>query len=115
EARANRLYEALLRRDAAYDGLVYVGVTTTKVFCRLSCPARKPRAVHCEFFEDPLEAERAGFRPCKRCGPLDAIAPSHRLAVQLRQILDEGPAKRWRERSLAEVMDASTARRAFRR
>src|SRR6266849_6583234 len=85
------LYQALLRRDAAYDGLVYVGVKTTGVFCRLTCPARKPRIENCEFFDDPMQAQRQGFRPCKRCGPLESVEPRHRLAAALRAaIVDAG-------------------------
>jgi AraC family transcriptional regulator of adaptative response/methylated-DNA-[protein]-cysteine methyltransferase len=109
------LYQALLRRDASLDGLVYVGVTSTRVFCRLTCPARKPRAEHCVFFLDSRDAQRAGFRPCLRCAPLEPVAPSQRLAAQLRHALDEEPPTSW-HRSLDTIgVDPSTARRAFKR
>jgi AraC family transcriptional regulator of adaptative response / DNA-3-methyladenine glycosylase II len=62
-------YRALSTRDARFDGLFYVGVTTTRIYCRPVCPARTPRREHCRFFGSAAEAERAGFRPCLRCRP----------------------------------------------
>lgn len=56
------------RRDAGYDGLFCLGVRTTGVFCRPSCPSQ-PKREHLEFFPDAGEAVRAGYRPCKRCRP----------------------------------------------
>lgn len=64
------LYAALLARDAALDGHAYVGVTSTGIFCRLTCPARKPKRENCRFFAATDAAEAAGFRPCLRCRPL---------------------------------------------
>lgn len=66
------LYAALLARDAAFDGRVLVGVTSTGIFCRLTCPARKPKRENCRFFATAAEAEAAGFRACLRCRPLQA-------------------------------------------
>lgn len=57
------LYAALLARDAAYDGRAYVCVATTGVFCRLTCPARKPKAENCKFHTTAGECLAAGFRP----------------------------------------------------
>lgn len=66
------LYRALVGRDASYDGLFYVGVKTTGIFCRPICPARKPRPENVRYFARVAEAERAGFRACKRCRPLES-------------------------------------------
>lgn len=70
------MLEAWERRDAAYDGLFVLGVRTTGIFCRPSCPSQ-PSAAHLEFFESPVEAARAGYRPCLRCEPtrLRTICP----------------------------------------
>ena len=65
----HRLYSALSARDARFDGLFFVGVTSTSVYCRPICPARTPRAANCRFFDTPQQAEQAGFRPCLRCRP----------------------------------------------
>jgi AraC family transcriptional regulator of adaptative response / DNA-3-methyladenine glycosylase II len=62
-------YDALLSRDPRYDGVFFVGVTTTGVYCRPVCPARTPRPDRCRFFRSAVEAERAGFRACFRCRP----------------------------------------------
>jgi AraC family transcriptional regulator, regulatory protein of adaptative response / methylated-DNA-[protein]-cysteine methyltransferase len=76
---ADLLWEACLRRDAAYDGRFVIGVRTTGIYCRPSCPARKPLRKNIEFFSAPHLAREAGFRACKRCHPdrvamLDAAA-----------------------------------------
>lgn len=60
-------WEAVLRRDRAADGAFYFSVRTTGVYCRPACPARLPRRENVRFHASPEEAERAGFRPCKRC------------------------------------------------
>jgi len=64
-----RLYSALSARDSRFDGLFFVGVTSTGIYCRPICPAKTPHAVNCRFFETPQQAEHAGFRPCLRCRP----------------------------------------------
>ena len=63
-------YTALLEKNSEYEGLFYVGVKTTGVFCRPTCPARKPKFENCEFFSTAKEALTATFRPCCRCRPL---------------------------------------------
>jgi AraC family transcriptional regulator of adaptative response / DNA-3-methyladenine glycosylase II len=62
-------YQALVARDARFDGRLFVGVTSTGIYCRPVCPARTPRADHCRFFVSAAAAEAAGFRPCLRCRP----------------------------------------------
>lgn len=90
-----RLYNALAARDARFDGVFFVGVTSTGVYCRPICPARTPRAPNCRFFGAPHEAELAGFRPCLRCRP--ELAPgsapvddAQRIARLIVQRLEEG-------------------------
>jgi O-6-methylguanine DNA methyltransferase len=62
-------YAAMQRRDRAYDGVFFVGVTTTGIFCRPVCPARTPLAKNCTFHASAAAALAAGFRACKRCRP----------------------------------------------
>src|SRR4030095_648096 len=90
-----RLYKALSARDSRFDGVFFVGVTSTDIYCRPICPARTPKAVNCRFFATPQEAEHAGFRPCLRCRP--ELAPgsapvddAHRIAQLIVQRLEEG-------------------------
>jgi AraC family transcriptional regulator of adaptative response / DNA-3-methyladenine glycosylase II len=63
------LYEAVLARDARFDGRFFVGVTSTGVYCRPVCRVRTPLARNCRFFGNAASAEHAGFRPCLRCRP----------------------------------------------
>ena len=57
---------AFLSRDGSYDGVFFTGVLTTGIFCRPTCPAKKPREDNVEFFSSTQAALLAGFRPCKR-------------------------------------------------
>ncbi len=68
-------FRALTARDARFDGLFFVGVTTTRIYCRPICPARPVGRDRCRFFADAALAEREGFRPCLRCRP--ELAPGH--------------------------------------
>ena len=68
---------ALGARDARFDGLFFVGITTTRVYCRPVCPARVSYPERRRFFETPAAAEGAGFRPCLRCRP--ELAPGRAL------------------------------------
>lgn len=65
-------WKAVLRRDRESDGEFVFAVSSTGVYCRPSCPARRPRREHVTFFDDHARAEAAGFRPCRRCLPRDA-------------------------------------------
>jgi AraC family transcriptional regulator of adaptative response / DNA-3-methyladenine glycosylase II len=56
-------------RDARFDGRSFIGVTTTRVYCRPICPARAPKDEHVRYFGTAAAAEAAGFRPCLRCRP----------------------------------------------
>ena len=90
-----RLYNALTARDARFDGVFFVGVTSTGIYCRPVCPVRTPKAANCRFFDTPQEAEQEGFRPCLRCRP--ELAPGNapvddaqRIAQLIVQRLEEG-------------------------
>src|SRR6186997_2383954 len=90
-----RLYNALTARDSRFDGVFFVGVTSTDVYCRPICPAKTPKEGHCRFFDTPQQAEQAGFRPCLRCRP--ELAPgsapvddAQRVAHLIVQRLEEG-------------------------
>ncbi len=108
--------QALLERNAAYEGLFFAGVTSTGVFCRPTCPARKPKYENCEFFLTPQEALLASFRPCKRCTPLSHPDQVSELVQKLVQAVEENPEKKWREKDFRELsIDESTARRQFKK
>src|SRR5437016_7731247 len=62
-------YRAFQSRDSRFDGLLFVGVTSTGIYCRPICPARSPKFENCRFFSSAAAAQEAGFRPCLRCRP----------------------------------------------
>lgn len=66
---ADRCYRAMEARDARFDGIFYVAVSTTGIYCRPVCTARTPRRDRCSFYTTAAEAEKAGYRACLRCRP----------------------------------------------
>src|SRR5262249_11431912 len=66
-------YRAIETRDPRFDGRLFIGVTSTGIYCRPICPARTPKPENCRFFPSAAAAQEAGFRPCLRCRP--EIAP----------------------------------------
>lgn len=110
------LYRALVSRDESYDGRAYVCVTSTGVFCRFTCPARKPNPENCRFFSSVAECLRAGYRACARCHPMAPSANSDPVVTRLLGALKERPGDRWTESDIVALgLDPSTARRAFKR
>lgn len=110
------LYNALLARDASYEGFAWAAVKTTGVFCRLTCPARKPKRENTSFFETIAECLEAGFRPCSRCRPMLKLGEADPMVTRLLAALDAEPFRRWSEEDVVSFgIDPSTARRAFKR
>ena len=88
-------YQALTSRDTRFDGVFFVGVTSTGIYCRPVCPVKAPMQKNCLFFSSAEAAEKARFRPCLRCRP--ELAPGnapvdqpHRVAERLVQRIEEG-------------------------
>ncbi|OUD09142.1 bifunctional transcriptional activator/DNA repair enzyme protein Ada [Marivivens niveibacter] len=112
----NTLYDALLARDPSYEGRAFVGVRSTGIFCRLTCPARKPLRENCEFFDSTTACAAAGYRPCKRCHPIGTSAAADPVIARLLDALDTDPDRKWAETDIAAMgLDTSTVRRLFRR
>jgi AraC family transcriptional regulator of adaptative response/methylated-DNA-[protein]-cysteine methyltransferase len=110
----NQCYAALLGRNADYDGVFYVGVRTTGIFCRPTCPARKPKRENCEFFTDAQSAMLASYRPCERFRPLSHPNETSDVVRRLVAAVEREPTKRWRDADFdALAVHASTARRQF--
>ncbi|HBL31016.1 MAG TPA: bifunctional DNA-binding transcriptional regulator/O6-methylguanine-DNA methyltransferase Ada [Acidobacteria bacterium] len=81
-------WDAVLERDARRDGQFVYAVATTGVYCRPSCPSRRPRRANVRFFALPEDAERAGFRACRRCRPQEKAAPDAHLVERACAYLD---------------------------
>ena len=85
---------AFLAGDGAYDGVFFTGVKTTGIYCRPSCPARKPKPENVTFFARPDEAAQQGFRPCKRCRPLEMAGAAPAWLVGVLDEIEADPSLR---------------------
>ena len=113
--RANEMFRAVLKRDSSYEGVFVVAVKTTGIFCRPTCPAKKPRRENVEFFGCAAEALHAGYRACKRCKPLAVNGDAEPVWVrELLARVDRQPELRVRERDLKAMnIEPARARRHF--
>jgi AraC family transcriptional regulator of adaptative response / DNA-3-methyladenine glycosylase II len=98
DATTDAAWRALTARDPRFDGRLFVGVTTTGIYCRPVCRVRTPLRRHCRFFAQAAAAERAGFRPCLRCRP--ELAPGwstvdapRALAAEAARLIDRAVAE----------------------
>ena len=105
---------AFLEGDVSFDGLFFTGVRTTGIFCRPSCPARKPKPENCEYFGTVKEAMFAGYRACKRCDPLGANGRPPEWVAKLIAQLDANPEARLQAADLLALgIEPARARRWF--
>lgn len=113
---AETMYRALVNRDTSFEGIFFVGVRTTGIFCRPTCPAKKPARENVDFFSTPSEALHGGFRPCLRCQPMDPGQRPPKLIERLRSEIEKAPGGRLTDKELSALsIDPSTARRQFKR
>jgi AraC family transcriptional regulator of adaptative response/methylated-DNA-[protein]-cysteine methyltransferase len=82
----NQKWSLVLARDAKADGRFVYAVKSTGVFCRPSCPSRRPRRENVEFFDSPTQAQQAGYRACRRCTPLERNPQSQKVDAACRYI-----------------------------
>ena len=84
------LWQAVLTKAARFDGQFVFAVSSTKIYCRPSCPSRRPHRERVSFFQMPEQAEQAGFRPCLRCHPRDARVqdPQIQMAQDVCRLID---------------------------
>ena len=114
-------YQALLTRDARFDGCFFAGVATTGIYCRPVCPVKTPRRQSCSFFPSAAAAESAGFRPCLRCRPElapgnSSIEANTRLAHRAASLIEDGILEELRLSGLADRLGVTDRhlRRVFR-
>jgi AraC family transcriptional regulator, regulatory protein of adaptative response / methylated-DNA-[protein]-cysteine methyltransferase len=110
------MYRALVEKDPDFDGLFVTGVTTTGVFCRPTCTARKPRRDHVVFFSTSREALLAGYRPCRVCRPLEPPAATPEPVRRLLTEVEANLSLRLKDQDLRDRgLDPAALRRWFRR
>lgn len=113
---ADRAWQQVLDRDVGADSEFVYAVRTTGIYCRPSCPSRRPRRDRVEFFVDPRLAEEAGYRPCRRCNPADPENAGSSVAARVQEALRLNPDHHTVE-SLAQQLGVTAQHigRAFKR
>ena len=113
---AERYWQATLSRDPRAEGSFFFAVRSTQIYCRPTCPSRRPLRGNTVFFRTPQEAEKQGFRPCRRCRP-DQQDSAVALVQRATSVLAGSEEEAFRLGSLAQQVNSSPAqlRRAFRR
>lgn len=110
------MYRALVNRDPSFEGIFFVGVRTTGIFCRPTCTAKKPARENVDFFSTSSEALGSGYRPCLRCHPMEPGKRPPELIERLRAEVEHAPGGRVTDKELIALsIDPSTARRQFKR
>ena len=110
------MLEAFLQRDTTFDGVFVTGVSTTGIFCRPTCPAKKPRLEHLSFFGSPHDALLAGFRPCKRCRPMEPAGAPPEWLQPLLNAVEADPSRKWTDQDVRERgLSPERVRRWFQR
>lgn len=108
----DEMYAALGEKDSQYDGVFFFGVKTTGIFCRPVCSARKPLRKNVTFHMSSSDALAAGYRPCKRCHPMEVSGRMPDWLAELMSAVESDPNRRWRDQDLREfgVQPARAAR-----
>src|SRR5262252_3238199 len=113
------MWNAVLARDVSRDGSFVFAVRSTGIYCRPSCPARRPRREQVSFFQLPEAAEQAGFRACKRCHPRVARVndPQIELVRRICHIIDDHDSEPATLERLAAItgLNAQHLQRTFKR
>lgn len=108
------MYQALVDRDRSYEGTFIAGVRTTGIFCRSSCPAKKPKISNVEFFASARDALLAGYRPCLRCRPLEVADAAPSWLVTVLEAVEADPTRRFKDEDLRALgVDPARVRRWF--
>ena len=117
--QTERMWEAVAAKDSRFDGQFVFAVTSTKIYCRPSCPSRRPRRERVKFFDLPDTAEQAGFRACLRCEPRHArmLDPQVALVQRVCRFLDASQTEKVKLADLASYAGVSTfhLQRTFKR
>lgn len=108
------MVEAFLRRDVTFDGVFVAGVQTTGIFCRPTCPAKKALREHLSFFSTPRDALLSGYRPCRRCRPLESSGTPPQWLRPLLAEVEVDPTRRWTDEDVrSQGLSPERVRRWF--
>ncbi len=113
ETEREIFYKAFIERDSSFEGVFVVGVKTTGIFCRPTCPA-KPKLENVEFFPSAKEAMLSGYRPCKVCKPLEKLGNPPSSIGRLLRYMEDNPTVKIKDTDLKKMdLDPNQVRRWF--
>lgn len=108
------MYQASLEKNSEFEGVFWIGVKTTGIFCRPTCTARKPKAENVEFFHSTKDAILKGYRPCKVCKPLENPEETPPYIREILKELRENPSLKFKDYDLVKRgLNPATLRRWF--
>ncbi|WP_317207353.1 bifunctional transcriptional activator/DNA repair enzyme AdaA [Chryseobacterium gleum] len=108
------MYEASYTKDVSFEGIFWMGVKTTGIFCRPTCTARKPKFENVEFFSSTKDAMLKGYRPCKVCRPLENLNATPQYIKELLKEIADDPALKLKDYDLVKRgLEPATVRRWF--
>jgi len=109
-----KMYDAFVRRDISYEGIFFVAVKTTGIFCRPTCRAKRPKRDNIEFFPTAKDALLNGYRPCKVCKPLELLGSTPDFIQKLIDRVTADPSKKITDYDLVKMkIEPSKVRRWF--
>ncbi len=95
-------FSACSRMDSEYDGILFMAVKTTGIFCRPTCTARKPLKKNVAFFESSADALSAGYRPCKKCRPMEVAGQMPEWLESVVERFENDPARKWKDQDIRD-------------
>ena len=111
---ADIMYQASFNKNPDFEGIFWMGVKTTGIFCRPTCTARKPKSENVEFFQNTKDAILKGYRPCKVCKPLENPNETPEYIQEILEELRENPALKFKDFDLVQRgVEPATVRRWF--
>ena len=111
---ADIIYQASFNKNPDFEGVFWMGVKTTGIFCRPTCTARKPKSENIEFFQNTKDAILKGYRPCKVCKPLENPNETPEYIQKILEELRENPALKFKDFDLVQRgVEPATVRRWF--
>ena len=111
---ADIMYQASFNKNPDFEGVFWMGVKTTGIFCRPTCTARKPKSENVEFFQNTKDAILKGYRPCKVCKPLENPNETPEYIQKILEELRENPALKFKDFDLVQRgIEPATVRRWF--
>lgn len=100
-------WNAIITNDATYDTVFFYGVQSTQIFCRPSCKSPNPNKRNVHIFQTAEQAMQLGFRPCKRCKPLNPQTPEEEWITSIKMYIDQHYMKEITLQQLAQVSHSS--------